>query len=113
MQGSALNFKALERKIQLTQLCEKASFQHLVIARNYLKIRPDETTFGEQYSRSRSYPKAHALAAIPERTTVGPVLEVHIVEMIDGYGIEAAIQSIANPENASYVVITREAAQVQ
>ena len=36
-------------------------------------------------------------------------LEVHIVTILDGYGIEVAIQSIANPENPSYVVITREA----
>ena len=42
MQGSALSFKALEKKMQLTHLCEKAFFQHLVIAGNYYKIRPDE-----------------------------------------------------------------------
>ena len=48
MQGSALNFKALEKKIQLTQLCEIAFFQHRVIAKNYHKIRPDETTDGKQ-----------------------------------------------------------------
>ena len=71
------------------------------------------TTDGEQlllcavkYSSSRSHPKTKALAAVPEGTTVGPV---HIIEILDGYGIEVAIQSISNPENTSYVVITREA----
>ena len=54
-------------------------------------------------------PKTKALAAIPEGTTIGPVLEVHIVEILDGYGIEVAIQSIWNPENTSHVVIVREA----
>ena len=41
MQGSALSFQTLEKKIQLVQLCEKAFFQHLVIAGNMYKIRPN------------------------------------------------------------------------
>ena len=41
MQGSVLSFKALEQKMQLTQLCENTFFQHLVKAGNYHKIRPD------------------------------------------------------------------------
>ena len=48
------------------------------------------------------------MAAIPEGTTIGPVLEVHVVKILDGYGIEVAIPSIATPENTSYVVISRE-----
>ena len=87
-----------------------------MIAGNYYKIRPDEddgwrtiTPLCREYSSSRSYPKTKALAAIPEGTTIGPVLEVHIVEFLDGHGIEVAIQSISNPENTYYVVITREA----
>ena len=54
---------------------------------------------------SRSYSKTKALAAVPEGTTIGPVLEFHVEKIVDGYGIEVAIQSIANPENTSYVVI--------
>ena len=49
------------------------------------------------------------MAAIPEGTTLGPVLEVHIVKIRDGHAIEVAIQSIADPESTSYVVISREA----
>ena len=52
--------------------------------------------------------KTHSLAAIPEGTIIGPVWEVHIVNIIDGHGIEVAIPSIANPTDTSYVVISRE-----
>ena len=44
-----------------------------------------------------------------EGTIIGPVLVVLFVKILDGYGMEVAIQSISNPENTSYVVITREA----
>ena len=50
-----------------------------------------------------------ALAAIPAGTTIGPVLEVHVVEILDGCGIEVSIQSISNPENTSHVVIASQA----
>ena len=95
---------------------KKAFFQRLLIAGENNKIRPNEddgwrtiAPSCRKYSRSRTYPKTEALATIPEGTTIGPVLEVHIVEILDGYGIEVAIQSISNPENTSHVVITREA----
>ena len=105
--------KHWKKNIHLAQLCEKTFFQHLVIAGNYYKIRPDEddgwgtiAPLCREYSSSRSCPKTKALAAIPEGTTVGPV---YIIEILDGYGIDVAIQSISNPDNTSYVVITREA----
>ena len=92
--------KALEKKIQLTQLCGNAFFRRLVIAGYYYTIRPDEddgwrtiTLLCLEYSSSRSYPKTKALSAIPEGTTIGPVLEVHIVKILDGCGIEFAIRS--------------------
>ena len=34
VQGGALSFQILAKKVQLTQLCEQAFFPHLVIARN-------------------------------------------------------------------------------
>ena len=111
-----LSFTALEKKIQLTHFCNKAFFQHLVIAGYHFTIRPDEDDEWRNISllcrenlSSRSYPKTKALAAVPEGTTIGPVLEVHIVEILDGYGMEFAIQSFSNPENTSHVVIAREA----
>ena len=36
-------------------------------------------------------------------------LEIHIVKILDGYGIEVAIPSIANPTCTSHVVIPRGA----
>ena len=48
------------------------------------------------------------MSAIPEGTIIGPVLEVHVIKNLDGYGKEVAIQSIANPEYTTYVVISRE-----
>ena len=58
--------------------------------------------------RMFEFSKTIALAAIPEGTTNGPVLEVYFVKKIDRYGIEVAIPSVANPMNTSYVVISRE-----
>ena len=37
-----MSFRVLEKKIQVTQLCEKALNQHPVAAGSYYKIRPDE-----------------------------------------------------------------------
>ena len=48
MQGGALSFQTLEKKIPLTQLCEKAIFQHLVIVGKKYKIRPEVKTDGEK-----------------------------------------------------------------
>ena len=41
MQGGVLSFHTVEQKIQLAQLCEKALFQHLVIAKNEYQVRPN------------------------------------------------------------------------
>ena len=46
--------------------------------------------------------------AIPGGTTIGPVLEVRIVKILEEYGIEIANPSLAKPANTSYVVISRE-----
>ena len=94
--------------MQLTQLCEKAFFQHLVIAGKIYKLRPDgDDGWG---SISPSCRETQALSTIPEGTIIGPVQEVHVhvVKILDGYGIEVAIQSLANPEYITYVVISRE-----
>ena len=55
----------------------------------------NDTLLCRECSISRFLPKAPALAANLEGTVMGPVLEVHIVKIIDGYGIEVAIPSIA------------------
>ena len=46
-------------------------------------------------------------AAIPERTTIGPVLQVHIVRFLGTHGIEIPITSTTTPNRSSWVVICR------
>ena len=41
MMRSEAKFKVLEKKVHMTQLCEKALFQYLVTAGNRYKVRPD------------------------------------------------------------------------
>ena len=79
------------------------------------KIRPDGddgwstiTPTCREHTFSRSFPKSHVLAAIHQGTIIGPVLEVQIVKILDGYGIEITIPSISHLVGTSYVVITRE-----
>ena len=84
-----------------------------MIAGNHNKFRTDAddvwgTSSVPRISSCRSYPKTQALAAVPEGTTIGPVLDVHNVEILNKYGIEIASPSVADPMNKSYVVITRE-----
>ena len=62
------------------------------------------TLLCREYTIFRNYPNAQALAAIPEGTIMGPVLKVHVVTLLHGYGIQVAIPSIANPTYTSYVV---------
>ena len=49
-----------------------------------------------------------SLGFYSRRTILGPVLVVPNVKTLDGYGIEVAIPSNADPANTSYVVISRE-----
>ena len=85
----ALSIKTLEKKIQLTQLCEKSFFPHFVITGIHDKMRPNADDGWRaitplcvrKYSISRSYPKTEALAAIPEGTTIEPVLEVLVAKI--------------------------------
>ena len=105
----------LEKKVQMTQLCEKALFQHPVIAGNRYKVRLEDddgwrtiTPPCREYSNYLSYPKIRVLAVILAGTIIGPVQEVRIVKIHDGYSIEVAIVSICEPEDTSYVVISRE-----
>ena len=57
---------------------------------------------------SGSYPKTRASAAIPAGTSIGPVIEVHIVKILDDYEVEVAIPSICKPGDITYVVISRD-----
>ena len=93
----------------------KTYFQYFVAAGKQCKIRPMVTTDGKQLllcAENTRVPdlirKAQALAAVPEETIIGPVSEVYIVKILDGYGIEVAIPSIAYPMDTSCVAKSRE-----
>ena len=49
-----------------------------------------------------------SLDSYSQGTIIGPVLEVQIVKILDGFGREIPIPSIVYPANTSYVVISRE-----
>ena len=46
--------------------------------------------------------------AIRAGTMIGPVIEVHVVKILEEYGLEVAIPSICKPGDTTYVVICRE-----
>ena len=113
MQERVLGFDKLAGKIQLTQLCEKKITSNILWQPgSSTKFDGDDgwgtiTPVCREYSISRYFPKAQALAAILEGIIIGPVLEVHFVKILDGHGIEVAIPSFAS-NDTSYVVISRE-----
>ena len=66
------------------------------------------TTAGRQLLICAENEKAQALAAFSEGTIIRPVVGVHTVKILDEYGIEVAIPSIANPTYTFYFVISSE-----
>ena len=46
--------------------------------------------------------------AIRAGTMIGPVIEVHVVKILEEYGLEVAIPSICKLGDTTYVVICRE-----
>ena len=100
--------------IKFSRVCEDASFWYRVSAGMKYKTKLDEDDgFGQiipwcrEYTLSRVDPQSRAYAAIPEGTIVGPVIEVHIVEVLDNFGLEIGIPSPNNPRRTSYVLISR------
>ena len=92
------SFRVLENRVQMTQLCEKASFQYLVIAGKYYQILLDgkdgwgEITFlCREFTISRAFKESEVRLAIFTGTLIGPVSEVHIVKTHGEYGIEAGV----------------------
>ena len=56
---------------------------------------------------SRVNPRASIYAAIPGGTVIGPVIEVHIVKILDSFGLEIAMPSPNDSRRTSYVLISR------
>ena len=66
------------------------------------------TTAGRQLLICVENKKVQALAAIPEGIIIGPVLEVHIVKILDEYGMEVAIPPMTNPTYTFYFAVSLE-----
>ena len=116
IQGRGLSFQTMEKKIQLTQLCEKNLLPTSCDCKEDIqKFDRMQTTDGEKLLLCVENMRVLDLVRkpkhcqlFPKGTIIGPVLEVHVVKILDGYGIEVAIQSSGNPVYATYFVISRE-----
>ena len=80
---------------------------------NQIRLDADDgwrklTILCRKNTRSRAYPKSKALAAIPTGTIGGPVIEVHVVKILDKYGFEVAFPQICKLGDTSCVVISGE-----
>ena len=90
------------------------------ISRNRWKIPPRSTRWRRRMARSytsmrkiylfSSLPanQTKPLGPVPAGTILGPVQEVHIVKLLDEYGIEVTIPSICKLGDWTCVVISRE-----
>ena len=104
------DFESLSETVQFTRVCEDASFWYHGMS---YKTRPDEDDGFAQiiplcrkYTFSQVNPQSRSYAAILEGTIVGPVIEVHIVKILDNFEFEIAIPSPNNPRRTSYVLIS-------
>ena len=115
MMQNEVKFRVLEKKARMTQLCEEASVQYLVTTGNRYQVRPDGedgwwqiTLLCREYVCSRVFPQAKTVGSHSSRHIYRPISEVHIVKILDEYGVEVAIPSICKPGDVTYVVISRE-----
>ena len=90
IQGAGTHsFRVLENRVQMTQLCEKASFQYLVYDVKYYQIQLDGKDEGEK--SHTSFKESEVRLAVFAGTMIGPVSEVHIVATLGEYCIEVVV----------------------
>ena len=70
--------------------------------------RPFGTSLPRKYTLLRASPLSRAYAAILGGTIIVPVIEVHIVKILDSFGLEIEISSPYFPKRTSWVLISRE-----
>ena len=63
--------------------------------------------YAEKIHFPRVDPRSRTYAGIPGRTVIGPVIEVHVAQLLDNHGLEIKIPSPNNPERTSWVVTCR------
>ena len=110
LQLNIQDFESLSETSQCSSGCEDASFWYPVSAGMKYKTKLDEDDgFGEiiplcrEHTLYRVNPQSRAYEAILE----GPVLEVHIVKILDNFGIEVAIPSPNDAKRTFYVLKSR------
>ena len=96
---SLQNLAALERSIQFTIVCEDAFFLHGVSIRLRAPACREDSPRAESYSR--------IYAASPERVIIGPVLQVHIMQVLGSSGIDIQISPTTTPDRKSWIVLCR------
>ena len=101
------SIETLEKSIQCTKVCEDASFwKRISIGTCYKTIADVSDGFGDRTPASREHthppdPYSIASAAIPGRTIIGPVIQVHIMQPLGSHGLEIQILSQTNPDRKS------------
>ena len=100
------DFGWLSETIQFTKYCENASFWYGVSATRTTVLEKSSHCAKIHFLECK-HPQPRAYAAIPERTIIGPDIEVHIVKMLDNLGLEIAIPSPKKPRRTSYVLISK------
>ena len=108
------NFETLEKSIQFTKVCEDASFwKGVSVGMCYKTVADVDDGFGDRTPACREYthPRADSdsriYAAIPGRTFIRPVIQVHILQFLGTHGIESQIPSTTTPKRTSWVEICR------
>ena len=108
------NSELRSKTSQLEKVWELASFWHTTeIGKCYTTIPAMDDGFGDslpvcrEYALLRADPQSRVFAAISGRTLSGPVIEVHVAQLLGNHGFEIKIQSPNDPDRTSWVLICR------
>ena len=116
LRESLQKFESLSKTVQFTKVCEDASFWHRVSAGMSYKTIPDvDDGFGDfipacrEPTFPRTSPRSRAGAAILGGTLIGPVIEVHVVQLLGNHGLKSKfhLQIIQNEHLGLWYVEAR------
>ena len=114
LRENSQDFESLSETVQFTKFCELASIWNRVSAGVSYKTQADEDDgLGDpiplcrEYTLPRANPQSIVYAAIPGETIIGPIIEVHVVQIFGTHGLEIEIPSPNNPKRTSWVLISR------
>ena len=100
------NLETLEESIHFIKVSDDASsWKRVSIGMCYKTIADVDDGFGDrtpacrEYTHPRAESNSRIYAAIPARTFIGPVHQVHIVQFLGTRGIEIQILSTTTPKS--------------